>query len=141
MRKINKTKAAQISEIYKRMESIESQFDSLSSDLASQVQNLVKDFTDKHSGSLEDLEVKYREAAAELRGLVLLQVELMNAYQEKRSESWHDSDSGFDHRYWSELWSEFGDFLERAEYQEFDFEVKLKVFEFDELPSFSADLT
>ncbi|EJG0226536.1 hypothetical protein DBT82_RS18615 [Vibrio parahaemolyticus] len=140
MRKINKACVAHISGLHEKMGFIENQFNSLLSDFDSQIKKVVDEFNDKHSEQLEELQVLYSEAALELKGVVSEQIDLMKTYIGDRTDAWHDGDSGSKYCYWSELWEEFNEFLERAEYQEFEFEVKLRTFEFEELPPFNPNL-
>ncbi|MBF4374441.1 hypothetical protein [Vibrio anguillarum] len=140
MRKISKLNAAKITGLHGKMNLIKSQYNGLISDLDSQIQNLVEEFNAKNSERLEELQTAYSETAVELRGVVLDQVNLMETYIGDRSDTWLDGDSGFDYRYWSEVWEEFGDFLEIAEYQEFDIQIKLETLEIEELPPFNPNL-
>ena len=140
MRKINKANTVQITGLYSKMSSVENKVNSLLSDLNSQIESVVKEFKDNHSEQLEELQALYNETAVELREVVSAQVNLMETYIGDRADAWHDSDSGSDYVYWAELWEEFNEFLERAEYQEFDFEVKLSTCEFEELPPFNPSL-
>lgn len=140
MRKINKSNADHIAGLYEKMGFIENQFNGLLSNLDSQITSVVQEFNNKHSEQLEELQALYNEVALELKGVVSKQIVLMETYIGDRSDAWHDGDSGSDYRYWSELWEEFNEFLERAEYQEFDFEVKLSSFELEELPPFNPSL-
>ncbi|EMK6588076.1 hypothetical protein V9K25_004150, partial [Vibrio navarrensis] len=132
--------AERIIGLHDRMTSIKSKYNDLLNDLDSQIQNIVEAFNEKHSEELEQLQASHSEAAEELKGMISSQVDEMERYIQARSASWHDSESSLNYLYWSELWQEFLDFLERAEYQEFDIEIKLEALEAEELPPFNPNI-
>lgn len=140
MRKISKPNVAKIAGLHNRIVFVAKQYNALILDLDSQIKELIDVFNAQHSEQIEELQTAYNASAAELKSLVLDQVNLMEAYMGDRSDSWHDSDSGSDYLFWSELWQEFGEFLERAEYEEFDIQVQLKNLEIEGLPSFNVTL-
>ncbi|APX10044.1 hypothetical protein PPW95_25240 (plasmid) [Vibrio parahaemolyticus] len=140
MRQINKANAETITVLHKKLTSIESEFNCLLNELDDEIKKIVVEFEAKHSTKLVELQEAYSATAIELNGVVSGQIESMKTYVEKRSETWLDGSSGYDYCYWLELWEEFTDFLERAEYQEFEFKFKLGRFDGEELPPFNPKL-